>query len=714
MKHLLILVCTYLVPLTLAAQSPEPFYCTGSDGFGYYTGSASSNISSGSLTYSSSRISKITTASGERTTLCSAETIGVSLNGLAFNPHDNFLYAVSRFDVAEYSGKLYRIGSNCQKQEIPISGNAIQFSTNHIGTVDAAGGNIGSATFDLDNNYYVSTSFTNIASSGFINKLQTLSIDGDNANVETTVSLTCPSCTGHDKLRVTDLIFDEETSLLYGSNRETNKLYSIDPSTGILIEIGATGLDSSILGIYKNRDGNVRAMSQTGNIYSVDLNTGIFTLLTTLAMWDTSNADGASGCYAPPKLSGRLFLDQNGLTDNTVNGTGINLAGPTPLFANLVKDGIVMNSQALASDGSYEFLNLFSGTYEVQISSTQGIMTASMPAQDLPSAYAFVGDHIGIDPGNDGITNGKHLVTIANGMDIEEVNFGIESRPVTSDLTTATQENPDNEVQVTVPELTFSDAEDIDINNITIVNIPDAFTQGILYYDGTPVTTKQIIPNYDPALLTVDPIDGEVTMIFTFITTDMANVNSNVSTVEIPFISTVLPVSLSQFFVKHNQGQNIITWYTTSEINVDFFSLERSSNHRDFREMKSLTAFGNTTSQKMYSAIDQSPSTITYYRLKIVDLDGKHEYSKVISVENSRSPKVIVYPTLVGEILNIDIQSEDEQLYSITNSQGKTVMEGQIHDGSNTLEIETLAKGVYFISIGKNINTISIHKFIKM
>ena len=714
MKHLLILACTYLIPLAIVAQSPDPFYCAGSDGFGYYTGSASSNISSGSLTYSSSRISKITTTSGERTTLCSAESIGVSLNGLAFNPHDNFLYAVSRFDATEYSGKLYRLGSNCQKLEIPITGAAIQFSTNHIGTVDAAGGNIGSATFDLDNHYYVSTSFTNIASSGFINKLQTISIDGDNATVETTVSLTCPSCTGYDKLRVTDLIFDEASSLLYGSNRENNKLYSIDPSTGVLIEIGATGLDSSILGIYKNRNGNVRAMSQNGNIYSVDLNTGTFTLLTTLTTWITSNGDGASGCYAPPKLSGRVFLDHNGLSDNTVNGIGINLAGSTPLYAHLIKDGIVMNSQALASDGSYEFLNLFSGTYEVQISSTQGIIGASIPEQNLPSEYVFVGDHIGINPGNDGSTNGRQLVTIANGVDIEEVNFGIESRPVTTGLTTAIQENPNHQIQVTVPELTFSDLEDTDINNITIVSIPDPSTQGILYYDGTPVTPNQTIPNYVPTLLTVDPIDGVVTMTFTFITTDMANINSNESTVEIPFNSTALPVSLSRFFVKNNQEQNIITWYTASEINVDFFSLERSSNHIDFREMNSLTAFGNTSSQKMYSSIDPSPSTITYYRLKIVDFDGKHEYSKVISVENSRSTKVIVYPTLVGEILNIDIQSEDEQLYSITNSQGKTVMEGQIHYGSNTLEIETLAKGVYFISIGKNINTISIHKFIKM
>ncbi|MFT4535502.1 MAG: hypothetical protein ACJA1A_002608 [Saprospiraceae bacterium] len=78
-------------------------------------------------------------------------------------------------------------------------------------TIDGAGGNIASATFDLDNNYYVNTSFSIGGTTGFTNKLQKIEIVNNSAVVKSTVTLTCPSCTGTNRLRVTDIIFNEAT-----------------------------------------------------------------------------------------------------------------------------------------------------------------------------------------------------------------------------------------------------------------------------------------------------------------------------------------------------------------------------------------------------------------------------------------------------------------------------------------------------------------------
>jgi hypothetical protein len=413
----------------ILAQNPTAFSCNGSDGFGYYISSLTENNTTNDLTYSSSRLSKIVTSTGVRTALCTPAQIGVSLNALAFNPHDNFLYAVSRYDASQFSGKLFRIGANCQRFEIPVTGAIQKFSTNNKNTIDAAGGNIGSGTFDLDNNYYVNTSFTNVSSTGFTNKLQKIRINGNSAIVLSTATLTCASCVG--EVQINDLIFDEASGKLLGSNFVNQRLYSINPGSGVMTPIGTgTTANSAILGMYKNRDGLIRAIAANGNIYSVNVTSGIFSLITTATDIVSRNADAASGCYAPPSISGHLFLDQNRLNDNTVNGTGTNLAGSTPIFANLIQGGLVVKSVPINPNGTYQFLGLFSGTYEVQISATLGTKGLAPPAQNLPASHVFTGDHIGAGVGSDGSPNGKLTVTVSMGVDVTEVNFGIDAEVV--------------------------------------------------------------------------------------------------------------------------------------------------------------------------------------------------------------------------------------------------------------------------------------------
>lgn len=678
-------VCTLCILLTNSySQSPTPFTCFGSDGFGYYSSSATSSLSGAILTYSSSRISKINSSTGNRVALCDATTIGTALNGLAFNPHDNYLYAVSRYDATQFSGKLYRIGENCQKLEIPVTGAIVKFNTNNINIIDEEGGNISSATFDLDNHYYVNTSFTNMSSTGFRNKLQTIKIVNNTALVQSTVTLTCPSC-NTNRLRVTDIIFDESSGLLLGSNKETDKLYSINTSTGVLLEIGTTNITSSIVGIYKNRDGNVRAIAQNGSIYSVDVSTGAFSFLSTSTTLNSGNADAESGCYAPPNISGNLYLDANGLIDYTVNGIGTNMAGTTMMYANLILDGVVIKTDVLSSDGYYQFLGLFSGNYEVQISPIQGIVGQAAPAQDLPTRYEWTGDNTGVSAGDDGTPNGKQSVTISMGFDMVEVNFGINGIPITNGLTTTSQENPNGTVQVTLPTLTFSDPEDVGINNITIQSIPNPPTQGTLYYNGIAVTLGQFISNYDASLLTVDPIDGNVTVSFMFFTTDQAGAMSNTSTVNIPFTFTTLPVEWVYFRGYNTGSENILEWSTVSEINSDHFTIERQNAFGYFEAIDKVSSEGNSSHVKDYSFIDNNILSVTYYRLVQVDIDGKTDISPTIAI-NSRAQKFInLYPALASDYINVDIeiQHDNKTQYQILNINGQVMQQGLLESKTN-------------------------------
>ncbi len=127
----------------------------------------------------------------------------------------------------------------------------------------------------------------------------------------------------------------------------------------------------------------------------------------------------------PVMVAGNVFNDTNGLTDNTVNGTGTNVGGS--LFINLIDtSGLVVASVFVANDGSYLFNNIGSGNYTLVLSTTQGTQGNAAPAANLPSGWVNSGEHIGTNTGNDGIPNGILPVTVS-GSNISNANFGITS-----------------------------------------------------------------------------------------------------------------------------------------------------------------------------------------------------------------------------------------------------------------------------------------------
>ena len=125
----------------------------------------------------------------------------------------------------------------------------------------------------------------------------------------------------------------------------------------------------------------------------------------------------------PDSISGNVFNDNNGLNDNTVNGTGTNIGGT--LYANLVDaNNIVLASTPIAANGSYLFTNIGDGNYTVILSTTQGTQGSAAPAASLPTGWINTGENIGTNAGNDGLVNGTIAATIA-ASNITNANFGI-------------------------------------------------------------------------------------------------------------------------------------------------------------------------------------------------------------------------------------------------------------------------------------------------
>jgi len=172
----------------------------------------------------------------------------------------------------------------------------------------------------------------------------------------------------------------------------------------------------------------------------------------------------------------------------------------------------------------------------------------------------------------------------------------------------------------------------------------------------------------------------------------------------------ILPISLIDFTgTSLKNGDNKISWTTSSEINNDYFTLERSLDGTEWAEVTKITGAGNSNQTLNYSTVDENPyPEITYYRLKQTDFNGEFEYSEITSVnnENLETLALKTYPnpaknqtTLIG-CLN---EFEDLRIYN-TQEQDVTKLIPQSMKNSEQLilDLSKLSKGFYYIKTKNN------------
>lgn len=184
--------------------------------------------------------------------------------------------------------------------------------------------------------------------------------------------------------------------------------------------------------------------------------------------------------------------------------------------------------------------------------------------------------------------------------------------------------------------------------------------------------------------------------------------------------SSPLPIELLSFDAKP-EGDHVLTkWSTASEINNDFFTLERSKDGADFEKLKNVPGAGNSDRILNYSETDESPlNGISYYRLKQTDFDGKTSYSDMVPIEfNSTSHARVQYNSTESTEATIHYNLSSNALVTIEiiDGNGKQVavlFENQYQYFGNhqeKLNFEGSA-GIYYVKIIIN-GTPTICKFV--
>jgi len=180
-----------------------------------------------------------------------------------------------------------------------------------------------------------------------------------------------------------------------------------------------------------------------------------------------------------------------------------------------------------------------------------------------------------------------------------------------------------------------------------------------------------------------------------------------------PIVNCILPVSLLSFTATPSNGLVNLAWSTTDEKNVASFEIERSVNGREFISIGS-TAAKNSTSNN-YGRTDEKPvAGVSYYRLKMIDLDGSYKYSNIVSVK-LRSNGLSVYPNPVKDQISLqhDLAGKNATV-SVVDFAGKQAMRVNIQQGALQTNIDAtkLAPGTYMI-IFENDGTRSTKQFVK-
>ncbi len=185
-----------------------------------------------------------------------------------------------------------------------------------------------------------------------------------------------------------------------------------------------------------------------------------------------------------------------------------------------------------------------------------------------------------------------------------------------------------------------------------------------------------------------------------------------------------LPVILSGFTGHWQDKDALLEWTTSSEINSDFFELQRSFDGADYMAIGTVAAAGESNETLHYQYIDlnmktSAPPGVTsiYYRLRSVDRDGRTAFSGVVILRLDRSSSITysMFPNPARETVTIttnDPAFAGNLFVQWYDASGKLVMQQQMTESTQHFSVSALNNGTYFLQLVDSHNVLYTQKVI--
>lgn len=168
------------------------------------------------------------------------------------------------------------------------------------------------------------------------------------------------------------------------------------------------------------------------------------------------------------------------------------------------------------------------------------------------------------------------------------------------------------------------------------------------------------------------------------------------------FILGVLPIKLKSFTAQAQKHQIFLKWSTAEELNASRFEVERSIDGRSWNTLEIVGVKGFAVD---YSALDAAPVRgENFYRLKMVDLDGKTEFSNVLKINTYKNQSVHFGPNPASGFVSITLSGVNSVplLVQLIGAKGQVVREATHKPNQSnffTFSLQGVAKGLYTLVI---------------
>jgi len=189
-----------------------------------------------------------------------------------------------------------------------------------------------------------------------------------------------------------------------------------------------------------------------------------------------------------------------------------------------------------------------------------------------------------------------------------------------------------------------------------------------------------------------------------------ASGDDNVSSYTYGPAATTLPVKLAYYNATVSNCVTSINWKSETETNFSHYEVEYSKDGIRFVTVSTVNARGESIA---YTSTHSAEQGKAFYRLKLVDIDNKIEYSRTVVLDIAcGKPSVLVYPNPAKDFLNVNITGGDPKgtMATLISTAGQVVLNRNLQNGTNQLDVSRMAPGVYHLKLvnGSGIQNVKV------
>ena len=176
-----------------------------------------------------------------------------------------------------------------------------------------------------------------------------------------------------------------------------------------------------------------------------------------------------------------------------------------------------------------------------------------------------------------------------------------------------------------------------------------------------------------------------------------------------------LPIQLLSFIATKQSSEVLLNWQTSSELNTNHFEVEFSKDGNQWQAIGNLSAAGSSSIVSSYSMIHNSPvKGANYYRLALVDNDGKIAYSPIRVVNFNSKGSITILPNPVIDKVYItagaDVQIESVRLI---NSKGQLLQNLSKFQSGSSIDMSNYSAGTYILKVTDQQGNVEVRQLLK-